>query len=150
MSAFRAVPYGGRHAGVLNLNSSHKIAPEERYSLPHGVCRGFRGALPLPFPSPVSAGEGCPADAGRGEGARTPGLHAPALRYFASSGLSKGSPLRLPISLTNLHYKTLGHYSRLPIADRTKSASSPIVSLEWPERRATGFGSQLSSEKCKN
>ena len=150
MSAFRAAPYGGRHAGLRNLNSSHKIAPKERYSLAHGVCRGFRGALPLPFPSPVRAGEGCPADAGRGEGAPTPRLHAPGLRYFAPSGLSKGSPFRLPISSTNLRYKTLGHYSRLPIADRAKSASSPIVSLVWPERRTTRFGPQLSSEKCKN
>ena len=47
-------------------------------------------ALPLPVPSPDRAREGCPADAGRGEGLRTQGSR-PGLRYTAASRLSSGT-----------------------------------------------------------
>ena len=64
-------PFSDIELVSCNLNSRHKIAPKERYNLAHGVSRGFRGTLPLPFPSPARAGEGCRR---QGEERSNPGL----------------------------------------------------------------------------
>ena len=56
----------------------------------HLRSRGMTTLSPSLCPSPDRAREGCPADAGRGEGLRTQGSR-PGLRYTAASRLSSGT-----------------------------------------------------------